>query len=58
MISVSIEDPSQVIGRKPDVKLLARVRRFVELNRDALLEYWHSDTMTTDELQRRLRPID
>ena len=58
MISVSIEDPNQVIGRKPDAKLLARVRRFVELNRDALLEYWHSDTMTTDELQRRLRPID
>ena len=58
MISVSIEDPSQVIGRKPDAKLLARVHRFVELNRDALLEYWHSDTMTTDELQRRLRPID
>jgi hypothetical protein len=45
MISISIEDPSQVIGRKPDAKLLARVRSFVELNRDALLEYWHSDTM-------------
>jgi hypothetical protein len=58
MIAVSIEGPSQVIGRKPDAKLLARVRRFVELNRDALLEYWWSDTMTADELQRRLRPID
>ena len=58
MISVSIEDPSQVIGRKPDAKLLARVRRFVELNRDALLEYWDSETVTTDELQRRLRRID
>jgi hypothetical protein len=45
MISISIEDPSQVIGRKPDAKLLARVRSFVELNRDALLQYWHSATM-------------
>jgi hypothetical protein len=58
MISVSIEDPSQVIGRKPDAKLLARVRRFVELNRDTLLQYWHSNTMTTDEFQHRLRPIE
>jgi hypothetical protein len=30
----------------------------VELNREELLEYWHCDTTTTDERQRRLRPID
>jgi hypothetical protein len=44
MISISIEDPSQVIGRKLDTKLLARVRRFVELNHDA--RCWSTGTPT------------
>jgi hypothetical protein len=36
--------------------LLAQARLFVDINREALLDHWHC-RISTDEMQRRLRPI-
>ena len=40
-----------------DPQLLRQVRRFIELNRDVLLDYWN-EKIYTDELQARIIPLD
>jgi hypothetical protein len=58
-ISVSIHDGSVVAGNAGSVtaSLLDQVRRFIDLNRDVLLEYWE-ERIDTDELRRRLKSIE
>ena len=51
--SVSIGDASAVAGDVPP-QLLEQVRRFLDANRDALLDYWEY-RIDTEELRRRLK---
>jgi hypothetical protein len=53
--SVAIHDGSVVVGEVPP-RLLDQVRRFIDLNKDALLEYWE-ERIDTDQLRERLRAI-
>jgi hypothetical protein len=46
----------EVVAGKVDPALLEQVRQFIELNRDALLDYWEYRTDTA-QLQQQLRPI-
>jgi hypothetical protein len=55
--SVSVETGDYVIGERMDSKLARQVKRFVELNRETLLDFWHY-RIGNDELDQRLRRID
>jgi hypothetical protein len=57
-ISVSIHDGAVVAGNAGSVTatLLEQVRRFIALNKDALIDYWE-ERIDTDELRQRLRSI-
>jgi hypothetical protein len=52
---VMIADGAVVAGKVPS-KVLKQVRRFIELNRDVLLDYWNY-RIGTPELGRRLKSI-
>jgi hypothetical protein len=55
--SVSVRPDVRVVaGLALDAHDLALVRRWVELNRDALVAYWEGDLLT-DEVIGRLRPV-
>ena len=55
--SVSVRPDVRVVaGPALDPHDLALVRRWVELNRDALIAYWDGDLLT-DEVIARLRPV-
>jgi hypothetical protein len=53
--AVAISDGAVVAGTV-DPALLAQLRQFIELNRQALLDYWEYRTDAA-QLQQRLRPI-
>jgi hypothetical protein len=53
--SVAIDSGKVVAGHVP-AELLKQAQRFVELNRDVLLDYWNY-LIDTDELQKRLKSI-
>jgi hypothetical protein len=53
--SIRIADGEVVAGSVP-APLIDQVRRFIDANRDALLDYWDY-RIDTDELRQRLRPI-
>jgi hypothetical protein len=53
--SVAIADCTVVAGEVPQ-RLLDQARRFIDANRDVLLDYWEY-RIDTDELRRRLKPI-
>jgi hypothetical protein len=53
--SVAIADGTVVAGEVPPT-LLDQARRFIDVNRDVLLDYWEY-RIDTDELRRRLKPI-
>jgi hypothetical protein len=53
--SVAIADGAVMAGELP-ARLLDQARRFIEVNRDVLLDYWEY-RIDTEELRRRLRPI-
>jgi hypothetical protein len=53
--SVTIADGEVVAGSVP-APLIAQVRRFIDANRDALLDYWDY-RIDTDQLRQRLKPI-
>jgi hypothetical protein len=53
--SVAIMDGSVAAGDIPSW-LLDQARKFIDANRDVLLEYWEY-RIDTDELRRRLKPI-
>ena len=53
--SIAIADGTVVAGEIPP-GLLDQARRFIDANRDALLDYWEY-RIDTDELRRRLTPI-
>ena len=54
--SISIVDAAVVAGDGVPPAVLDQVRRFIEINRDALLDYWEY-RIDTDELRRRLTAI-
>jgi hypothetical protein len=54
--SVSINDGQVVAGEIRSAALLKQVREFIELNREALIEFWNCQ-IGTDELHDRLRSI-
>jgi hypothetical protein len=53
--SVTVADGTVVAGEVPP-GLLDQARRFIDANRDVLLDYWEY-RIDTDELRRRLIPI-
>ena len=54
---VSVQpDVRVVVGSAPSPSDLDQVRRWIELNRDAIVDYWNGDLLT-DEAIARLRPI-
>jgi hypothetical protein len=53
--SIRIADGEVVAGSVP-APLIDQVRRFVDANRDALLDYWDY-RIDADELRQRLKPI-
>jgi len=53
--SVAIADGAIVAGEIPSW-LVDQARRFININRDVLLDYWDY-RIDTDELRRRLKPI-
>jgi len=57
-VSVSINNGKVVAGDKDKVSaaLLKQVQRFIELNRDVLLDYWDAK-ISTDELHERLQSV-
>jgi hypothetical protein len=54
--SVSIADGSIVAGGALPSNVHKQVRRFIELNRNTLLDYWHK-RIDTDDLKARLQKI-
>jgi hypothetical protein len=53
--SVAIDDCRVVAGDIPP-RLLEQVQRFVDANREVLLDYWEY-RIDTDALRRRLKPV-
>jgi hypothetical protein len=53
--SVAIADGTVVAGEVP-ARLTEQVRRFIDANRDVLLDYWEY-RIDMEELRRRLKPI-
>jgi hypothetical protein len=53
--SVAIADGTVVAGEAP-ARLLDQARRFIDANRDVLIDYWEY-RIDSDELRRRLRSI-
>jgi hypothetical protein len=54
--SIALHDGSVVAGEHVPAALLRQVQQFIELNRDALLDYWN-ETIDTRQLDRRLKSI-
>jgi Domain of unknown function (DUF4160) len=54
--NVSVTFDGTVAAGDVPTGLLKQVQKFIDLNRDALLEYWEQ-RISTDDLQRRLKPI-
>jgi len=54
--SIAIDSGEVVAGEEPAAKVLKQVQRFIELNRDLLLEYWHC-RISTAEFGRRVKSI-
>jgi len=53
--SIAIHDGAVVAGEDVPAPLLGQVRRFIDLNRGALLDYWEY-RIDTEQLRRRLNP--
>jgi hypothetical protein len=55
--SVTVRPTVEVVaGAAPDPRDLALVRRWVEQNRDTIIDYWNGDLLT-DEVVARLEPL-
>ena len=54
--SIAIDSGQVVAGTEPSAKVLKQVRQWIELNRDALLEYWNC-RISTPEFGRRMKSI-
>jgi hypothetical protein len=54
--SIAIKDAAIVAGEDVPAPLLDQVRRFIGLNRGALLDYWEY-RIDTEQLRRRLKPV-
>ena len=54
--SVAINDAAVVAGENIPAVVFDQVRRFIDLNRAALLDYWDY-RIDTEQLRRRIKPI-
>ena len=54
--SIVIADGTVAVGDVPRW-LLDQARRFIDLNRDVLLDYWDYK-IDTEQLRQRLRPVE
>ncbi len=54
--SVAIDSGQVVAGEVPTAELRKQIQRFIELNRDVLLDCWHY-RINTEQLQERLKAI-
>ena len=54
--SIAVNDAKLVAGEKVPPVLLDQVRRFIELNRGVLVDYWEY-RIDTEQLRRRITPI-
>jgi hypothetical protein len=54
--SIAINDAVVVAGESVPAVVLDQIRRFIDLNRVALLDYWEY-RIDTEQLRRRLKPI-
>jgi len=54
--SIAINDATVVAGENVPAALLDQVRRFIDLNREVLLDYWEY-RIDTEQLRQRLRSI-
>jgi hypothetical protein len=54
--SIGIDDATVLAGENVCAALLEQVRQFIDLNREALLDYWEY-RIDAEELCRRLKPI-
>jgi hypothetical protein len=55
--SIEISSGQVVAGEISDAELLKQVRKFIELNRPALVDYWNA-FIDTEELRKRLKSVD
>jgi hypothetical protein len=55
--SVSVRPPVEIVaGPELDRRDLELVRRWIEINREAIIAYWNGDLLT-DEVIARLKPV-
>jgi hypothetical protein len=54
--SIAVNDAKLVAGENVPPALLDQVRRFIELNRGVLVDYWEY-RIDTEQLRRRITPI-
>ena len=57
-VTVAVRPAVRVIRGKLDVSDLALLRRWIELNQDVLVQYWHGVIEYTEDAIGALRPID
>jgi hypothetical protein len=55
--SIEISSGQVMAGKVSDAELLKQVRKFIELNSPALLDYWNA-LIDTEELRKRLKPVE
>jgi hypothetical protein len=54
--SIELSTGKVVAGEPPSAEVLKQIQKFIELNRDTLLDYWNS-RITTDQLQAQLKAV-
>jgi hypothetical protein len=54
--SIELSTGKVVAGEAPSTEVLKQIQKFIELNRDTLLDYWDT-RITTDQLQALLKAV-
>lgn len=54
--SIELSTGKVVAGEAPSAEVLKQIQKFIELNRNTIIDYWES-RISTEELQERLRAI-
>jgi hypothetical protein len=57
LVSVAIRPDVQVVGGKMTARDLAVLKKWVELNRDVLIQYWDGDIEYTEDALAALKPL-
>jgi hypothetical protein len=58
MVTVSVRSDVRVMRGKLDPADLVPLRRWIELNREALIKYWDGEIAYTEDAIAALRPLD